>query len=382
VTGAVGFGVFADQVGPPRVGFRVGHGVLDLAAHGLGDVFSTPSLNAFLALGRTAWEDVLVRVAELVERGADIIPLEETTVQLPFEIADYVDFYSSLEHATNLGRLFRPDAEPLLPNWRHLPVGYHGRAGTVVVSGTPVVRPRGQAKAPDAPAPGFGPSRRLDFELELGFVVGVGSELGASVSGAAFRDHVFGVALVNDWSARDIQAWEYQPLGPFLGKSFATSIAAWITPLALLENHFVAAPAQDPEPLPYLRVDEDWTLDVELEIEIGDTIVSRTNARGLYWTMAQQLAHATVNGASLRTGDLFASGTISGPEHGSEGSLIELTQNGAHPIRLGDGSDRTFLEDGDEVSFRGRAGDVELGEVRGVILPARSQDAGGNDPAR
>jgi fumarylacetoacetase len=382
VIGAVGFGVFSDGAGPPRVGFRVGHGVLDLAAHGLGDVFSQQSLNAFLALGRSAWEDVLVRVAELVESGADLIPLEETSVRLPFEIADYVDFYSSLEHATNLGRLFRPDAEPLLPNWRHLPVGYHGRAGTLVVSGTPVVRPRGQTRGPDESAPSFGPSRRLDFELELGFVVGVGSELGTPVPGTVFRDHVFGVALVNDWSARDIQAWEYQPLGPFLGKSFATSIAAWITPLALLEDRFVPAPAQEPEPLPYLRVDGDWALDAELDVEIGDTVVSRTNSRGLYWTMPQQLAHATVNGASLRTGDLFASGTISGPEHGSEGSLIELTQNGAHPIRLGDGSDRTFLEDGDEVVFRGRAGDVELGEVQGVVRPAGAQEADGNGPAR
>jgi fumarylacetoacetase len=371
VNGAVGFGVFSDDGGPARVGFRVGHGVLDLAASGLGDVFARPSLNAFLALGRQAWEDVLGRVTELVDGGANVIPLEETTAQLPFEVGDYVDFYSSLEHATNIGRLFRPDAEPLLPNWRHLPVGYHGRAGTVVVSGTPIVRPCGQSKAPDEPKPRFGPSRRLDIELELGVVVGVGSTLGESVPAGAFRDHVFGVALVNDWSARDIQAWEYQPLGPFLGKSFATSIAAWITPLALIEDRLVAAPAQDPEPLPYLRLPGDWGLDVELEIEIGDTIVSRTNARGLYWTIPQQLAHATVNGASLRTGDLFASGTISGPEHGSEGSLIELTQNGAHPIRLGDGSDRTFLEDGDEVVLRGRAGDVELGEVRGTIQPAR-----------
>jgi fumarylacetoacetase len=380
VTGAVGFGVFSDAAGPARVGFRVGHGVVDLAAHGLGAVFSTPSLNAFLALGRTAWEDVVARVSELVDGGAELIPLEETTAHLPFEVADYVDFYSSLEHATNLGRLFRPDAEPLLPNWRRLPVGYHGRAGTVVVSGTPVVRPSGQAKAVSDAEPSFGPSRRLDFELELGFVVGVGSALGTPVAGSAFREHVFGVALVNDWSARDIQAWEYQPLGPFLGKSFATSISAWITPLALLEGNLVAGPEQDPEPLPYLRVEGEWALDAELEVDIGDTVVSRTNARGLYWTMPQQLAHATVNGASLRTGDLFVSGTISGPEHGSEGSLIELTQNGAHPIRLGDGSEREFLEDGDEVVLRGRAGEIELGEVRGVVLPARYE--AGNAPAR
>ena len=371
MTGAVGYGVFSDAAGPPRVGFRVGHGVVDLSAQGLGDVFASPSLNAFLALGRSAWEDVTGRLSELVAAGADVIPLEETASHLPFEVADYVDFYSSLEHAANLGRLFRPDTEPLLPNWRHLPVGYHGRAGTVGVSGTPVVRPCGQSKAPEENEPRFGPSRRLDIELELGFVVGVGSTLGTAVPASAFRDRVFGVALVNDWSARDIQAWEYQPLGPFLGKSFATSIAAWITPLALLEDRFVPAPEQDPEPLPYLHVDGDWGLDIELEVELGDTVVSRTNTRGLYWTMPQQLAHATVNGASIRTGDLFATGTISGPEHGSEGSLIELTQNGAHPIRLGDGSERTFLEDGDEVVLRGRAGDVELGEVRGLILPAR-----------
>jgi fumarylacetoacetase len=380
VIGAVGFGVFSDAGGGPRVGFRSSRGVLDLSAHGLGDVFSAPSLNEFLGLGRGAWEDVVRRVRELVEGDASLIPLEETTSHLPFEVADYVDFYSSLEHATNLGRLFRPDAEPLLPNWRWLPVGYHGRAGTLVPSGTPIVRPSGQWKAPDEAEPSFGPSHRLDFELELGFVVGVGSTLGEPVPASAFRDHVFGVALVNDWSARDIQAWEYQPLGPFLGKSFATSIATWITPLALLESRFVPGPEQDPEPLPYLRVDGDWGLDIELEVDIGNTVVSRANARGLYWTMPQQLAHATINGAPLRTGDLFVSGTISGPEHGSEGSLIELTQNGAHPIRLGDGSDRVFLEDGDEVVLRGHAGDIELGEVRGVVLPAVVQ--AGNDPAR
>ncbi len=371
MNGAVGFGVFSVAGDEPRVGFRAGHGVLDLVASGLGAEFSEPSLNSFLASGRTAWEDTLGKVVELVEGGRDVVPLEEATVHLPFEVADYVDFYSSLEHATNLGRLFRPDSDPLLPNWRHLPIGYHGRAGTVVVSGTPVVRPSGQSKASDDPAPRFGPSRRLDIELELGFVVGMPSVLGTPVSPAAFRDHVFGVVLVNDWSARDIQAWEYQPLGPFLGKSFATSISGWVTPLALLEDRFVAPPAQDPKPLPHLRVAGNWALDIELEVELSDTVVSRTNARGLYWTMPQQLAHATSNGASVRTGDLFASGTISGPDTGSEGSLIELTRNGARPIRVGDGSTRAFLEDGDEVVLRGRAGDVDLGEVRGTILPAR-----------
>jgi len=371
VTGGVGFGVFSLDGDEPRVGFRVGQGVLDLAAAGLGDVFEATSLNPFLALGRSAWESTLARIDRLVTRGAEFIPLEQAKTHLPFVVGDYVDFYSSLEHATNLGRLFRPDAEPLLPNWRHLPVAYHGRSGTVVASGTPVVRPCGQAKAPEDGEVRFGPTRRLDIELELAFVVGVGSRLGEPVSGSAFRDHVFGVVLVNDWSARDIQAWEYQPLGPFLGKSFATSISIWVTPLALLEDRFVAAPAQDPEPLPYLRVRGDWALDIELEVELSGTVVSRTNARGLYWTMPQQLAHTTVNGASIATGDLFASGTISGSEQGSEGSLIELTRNGAHPIRLGDGSTRAFLEDDDEVILRGRAGELELGEVRGTILPAR-----------
>jgi fumarylacetoacetase len=371
VKDAVGFGVFSVHGDEPRVGFRVGDGILDLAASGVGAVFEERSLNRFLALGRAAWEDTLTRVNELVTAGADLVPAESATPQLPFEVADYVDFYSSLEHATNLGRLFRPDAEPLLPNWRHLPVGYHGRAGTVVVGGTPIVRPCGQRKAVTDEAPSFGPSRRLDIELELGFVVGVGSRLGEPVSASAFRDHVFGVVLVNDWSARDIQAWEYQPLGPFLGKSFATSIGAWVTPLALLEDRFVAAPRQDPEPLPYLRTGGDWALDVELAVELSGTHVVETNARGLYWTIPQQLAHATVNGASIRTGDLFASGTISGPEQGSEGSLIELTWNGERPLRLADGTTRTFLEDGDEVVLRGSAGEVELAEVRGTILPAR-----------
>jgi fumarylacetoacetase len=371
VTGAVGFGVFSVGDGTRRVGFRVENGVLDLAAAGLGAVFDAPSLNPFLALGRAGWEDTLGRIDQLISGGVDLAPLTDVTSHLPVEVGDYVDFYSSLEHASNVGRLFRPDTEPLLPNWRHLPVGYHGRAGSLVVDGTPIVRPCGQAKRPGDSAPSYGPSRRLDFELELAFVVGVSSHLGESVPATAFRDHVFGIALVNDWSARDIQAWEYQPLGPFLGKSFATSVSAWVTPLALLEDRLVPAPKQDPEPLPYLRIAGDWALDVDLEVELSGSVVSRGNARCLYWTMPQQLAHATVNGAGIRTGDLFASGTISGSAPGSEGSLIELTSNGAHPLDLGGGRTRTFLEDGDEVVLRGWAGDVELGEVRGTVAPAR-----------
>jgi fumarylacetoacetase len=348
-----GYGVFSHGDGTRRIGWRAGDEVVDLS--GLGEVYAQPSLNALMALGPDAWAESLAQVRA---HDGPRVPLASATLHLPFDVADYVDFYSSLEHATNMGRLFRPNAEPLLPNWRFLPVGYHGRAGTVVVSGTDVRRPSGQVKEPDADAPVFGPSRRLDIELELGFVVGVPSALGTPVPVDRFAEHVFGVVLVNDWSARDIQAWEYVPLGPFLGKSFQTSISAWVTPLALLEGRRVQAPPQDPAPLPYLAGGRDWALDVDLEVELNGEVISRGNARSLYWTMPQQLAHATVNGASLRTGDLMASGTISGPEPGSEGSLIELTGN------------RAFLGDGDEVVLRGIAGEVELGEVRGRVLPA------------
>ena len=345
-----GFGTFFPD-GEPHLGFRSDQEVADLGPG---------SLDELLPRGRDAWN----RATEQALAADVWIPLADVEPVLPFTVADYVDFYSSLEHATNLGRMFRPDAEPLLPNWRHLLVGYHGRAGTVVVSGTPVRRPRGQAKSPDAEAPVYAPSRRLDIELELGFVVGTPSRIGEPLPTAAFADHVFGVVLVNDWSARDVQAWEYVPLGPFLGKSFATSISAWVTPLALLEDRRVPAPAQEPEPLPHLHVGESWALDIPLEVELNGTAIARGNARGLYWTMPQQLAHATSNGASVRTGDLMASGTISGAERGSEGSLIELTRNGSQPIRLDGGGERTFLEDGDEVVLRGGP----LGEVHGRIL--------------
>ena len=360
------FGVFAPSGEPPRVGVRFEENVVDLSA--LDDVFARPSLNAFMAQGPSAWADARGRVGALISSGAaELLGLDDVELHLPFEVADYVDFYSSEEHATNMGRMFRPDAEPLLPNWKHLPVGYHGRAGTVVVSGTPIVRPRGQLKPPDVETPVFGPTRRLDIELELGFVAGVPSRLGEPVPVTAFGEHVFGVVLVNDWSARDIQAWEYQPLGPFLGKSFATSISPWVVPLAALEPYRVRGPTQEPRPLEYLRSAEPWNVDIALEVELNGDVVSRTNARGLYWNMAQQLAHATSNGASVRTGDLYASGTISGADPGSRGSLIELTWNGREPLTLSDGSERTFLEDGDDVVLRGRAGPIALGEVRGRI---------------
>jgi fumarylacetoacetase len=374
------YGVFRRAGEAPRVGARLGDGVLDLAALAADGpldedpaLFAQPSLNAFMAAGRDAWGRVREALRALTA-GPDAEPatmaLEEVELLLPIAVGDYVDFYSSLEHAANVGRLFRPDADPLVPNWRHMPIGYHGRAGTLVVSGTPIRRPSGQRREPGDDAPVYGPSVRLDIELELGFVVGAPSALGEPVAVQRALDHVFGVLLVNDWSARDLQAWEYRPLGPFLAKSFATSVAAWVTPLDAVLDRRIAAPAQEPAPLPYLR-EEPWALDLDLEVELNGTVVTRTNARHLYWSAAQQLAHLTVNGASLRVGDVFASGTISGPEREQRGSLLELSWNGAEPIELADGSRRSFLQDGDEVVLRGGAGDeLALGEVRGRIEPA------------
>ena len=373
------YGVFRRAGEAPRVGARLGDGVLDLAALA-GDgpldedpaLFAQTSLNAFMAAGRPTWTRVREALQALAA-GPDAEPataaLDEVQLLLPIAVGDYVDFYSSLEHASNVGRIFRPDADPLVPNWRHMPIGYHGRAGTVVVSGTPIRRPSGQRREPGDDAPVFGPSVRLDIELELGFVVGVPSAMGEAVAVASALDHVFGVTLVNDWSARDLQAWEYRPLGPFLAKSFATSMAAWVTPLEAVLDRRVGAPAQEPAPLAYLREDP-WAFDLDLEVELNGTAVARTSARHLYWSAAQQLAHLTVNGASLAVGDLFASGTISGPEREQRGSLLELSWNGAEPIELADGSTRGFLEDGDEVVLRGAGGDVTLGEVRGRIEPA------------
>jgi fumarylacetoacetase len=297
-------------------------------------------------------------------------------MHLPVDVTDFVDFYSSEHHAENLGRMFRPDGDPLLPNWKHLPVGYHGRAGTVVVSGTEVVRPAGQRRPSGEPSPTCGPSRKLDIEAEIGFVVGVGSRMGHPVPAGAVRDHVFGVCLVNDWSARDIQAWEYQPLGPFLGKSFATSMSAWILPLDALDAARVPPPERDAPLLDYLAddVDEPWGLDLTLEVRLNDSLVAQPPFAQMYYTVAQQLAHLTINGASVLPGDLFASGTVSGPEPHQRGSLLELTWNGTEPITLDDGATRTFLEDGDVVTITATApapdgGRIGLGEVTGRICP-------------
>lgn len=376
------FGAFSIDGGTPRIGVRLEDGVIDVGVIDLGVpaiAFAGPTLNPFLALGRDAWTTARARLQEAIASGeADrvTVALADVTLHCPIDPPDYVDFYSSIEHATNLGRMFRPDADPLLPNWKRLPVGYHGRSSSVVVSGTPVRRPLGQRPpAPDAEAPTFGPSTRLDFELELGFVTGDGPPLGTPITTAQAREHIFGVVLVNDWSARDIQRWEYVPLGPFLGKSFATSISPWVVPLDALEGARVPAPEQDPPVFDYLRTDEPWAFDIDLTASLAadggeEATIARTNSRGLYWTMAQQLAHATINGANVRAGDLYASGTISGSEPGTYGSMIELSWGGRDDIEIAGGATRKFLEDGDTLTLRGRAGDVSLGECSGTILPA------------
>ncbi len=377
------YGVFTPEGGPARVGVAIGEHVLDLAAALDDAVFAQPSLNAFLAQGRPRWQRVRSRIAELLtdETHRELVEpalhrIDEVRLSLPFEVADYVDFYASEYHASNIGRMFRPDSPPLMPNWKHLPVGYHGRAGTVIGSGEPVVRPCGQRKPPQDAEPTFGPSQRLDIEAEVGFVVGTPSSAGARVSTDEFAEHVFGVCLVNDWSARDIQGWEYVPLGPFLGKSFATSVSPWIVPLDALESARVATPPQDPEPLDYLREQQQWGLDLALEVRLNGEVVSRPPFDTLYWSPAQQLAHLTVNGASLRTGDLYASGTVSGPDPEQRGSLIELSWNGHDPLELEDGSQRVFLEDDDTATIRATAPGLEgtrigFGEVTGTVHPAR-----------
>ncbi|MFI1396285.1 fumarylacetoacetase [Streptomyces sp. NPDC020681] len=386
------YGVFTtpDEPDRRRLGVRIGNHVLDAgaAAQSLGSPYAAllarPSLNPLLAAGRTAWRDVrraLTAWLTVPAHRADIEPLlhpiDSVTLHLPYEVADYVDFYASEHHATNVGRMFRPDGDALTPNWKHLPIGYHGRSGTVVVSGTDVVRPAGQRKTPADAAPVFGPSVKLDIEAEVGFLVGTPSELGRPVALGDFREHVFGLSLLNDWSARDIQAWEYVPLGPFLGKSFATSVSAWVTPLEALDAARTAPPAREFDLLPYLddsAEDEQGGLNLRITVEINGHVIAEPPFATMYWTAAQQLAHMTVNGASLRTGDLYGSGTVSGPEVHQRGSLLELTWNGRDPLELPEGK-RTFLEDGDVVRMTAWAPGpdgvrVGLGEVTGRVVPS------------
>jgi fumarylacetoacetase len=397
------YGVFSPGAGlPPRVGVAIGEMVLDLAIledRGFFDgpnlggrrVFDRPSLNAFMALGRPAWREARTRISTLLRaeepalrddrplRDRALIPADRVRLHLPVEIGDYTDFYSSRDHATNVGVMFRGKENALMPNWLHLPVAYHGRASSVVVSGTEIRRPCGQTKADDAPAPVFGPSRLLDFELEMGFFVGTETRIGEPLSIDRAAEHIFGMVIVNDWSARDIQKWEYQPLGPFLSKNFATSISPWVVTLEALEPFRGPAPKQDPEPLPYLRVRGDSVYDINLEVSLRTDAmaaphrIALTNARHLYWSIRQQLAHHTITGCNVRPGDLMASGTISGPAKGSRGSLLELTWRGTEPLRLPNGEERKFLEDGDTIIMtgwcEGEGYRIGFGEVSGKILP-------------
>jgi fumarylacetoacetase len=383
------YGSFSDRHHPSRrrVGVAVGDHILDLttAADRLlpGRIadFAAGTLDRFLAAGDLAWAQVRTALTDWLSRDQYrtaiedlLVPADSVTMHLPFAVADYVDFYASEQHATNVGRIFRPDGEPLTPNWRHLPIGYHGRAGTIVVSGTPIRRPCGQTRPASAAAPVYGPCRRLDFEAELGFVVGVESVLGEAVPAARFAEHVFGLCLVNDWSARDIQGWESQPLGPFLGKSFGTTISPWIVPLAALEHARVRPPSLSTELASYLAESADWGLDIDFEVRLNGHVVSRPPYSTMHWSPAQMLAHLTVNGASLRTGDLFASGTVSGPEPDQYGSLIELARAGRKPLALPDGSSRSWLEDGDEVMITASAAGpdgsrIGFGDAHGQIIP-------------
>ena len=383
------YGRVRDAQGRSMVGVRLGERFLDLASFTadtrFAGLFAGARLEPFLAAGRPTWRDVRGWLRDALSNGdprlqAAVRPLAGTVELLPFDVADYVDFYASRHHASNVGRIFRPGGEPLTPNWEHLPIGYHGRAGTVVVSGTEIRRPRGQSKQLDGTI-SFGPSTRLDLEAEVGFVVGVGTDPGDSVSVSDFREHVFGVSLVNDWSARDIQAWEAVPLGPFLGKSFATSVAAWITPLDALDDAWITPPARAVALHSYLEdAGIKGGLDLALSVQTNGAEISRPPFRSMYWTPAQMLAHLTVNGARLRTGDLFASGTVSGPEPDQLGSLLELTWNGQHSVPTAFGA-QGFLADGDLVVISATApspvGPLPLAEVSGRIVAARDLTGAG-----
>jgi fumarylacetoacetase len=398
------YGVFRPQGGEPRIGVAIGEFVLDLsvleASGMLADpalsgrrVFQQPALNGFLALGRPAWTAVRVTVSRLLRhdesrlrddtrlRELALVSRDSVEMLLPVEIGDYTDFYSSREHATNVGTMLRGADKALQPNWLHLPVAYHGRASSIIVSGTDVIRPCGQMKPESAPAPLFGPTRSLDFELEMGAIVGPGNALGTPISVDAAFEHLFGMVLVNDWSARDIQAWEYVPLGPFLAKNFATTISPWVVPFDALEPFRTTGPTQDPEPLPYLRATGPATFDIHLEVLLQSAQMKRpqrisaSNFKYLYWSVAQQLAHHTVNGCNLRPGDLLASGTISGPTPDSYGSMLELAWRGSKPLTLESGEQRNFLQDGDRLTLtgwcQGEGYRVGFGEATGTVLPAR-----------
>ncbi len=397
------FGIFQPAEGDARVGVAIGEFVLDLSVlEELGHfqtpefqgrhVFAEGALNGFLALGRPAWRKAREVIQNLLAAETPTLRDDKAlrarafharrgvTMQLPARIGDYTDFYSSYHHAHNVGTMLRGPENALMPNWKWLPVAYHGRASSIVASGAEVRRPHGQIKPPDAPAPIFGPSRSFDYELETAFLIGPGNALGEPVPIDRATDHIFGLVLMNDWSARDVQAWEYQPLGPFLAKNFCTSISPWVVTLDALESFRKPLPPQDPEPLAYLRAAKDFTYDIQLEALLQTAsmdapyAITRTNFQNLYWSIAQQLAHHTVNGCNLQPGDLLASGTISGPTEESRGCMLELTWRGANPLTLPNGETRKWLEDGDRLTITGWAqGDgyrIGFGEVTGRVAPA------------
>ncbi|OWY23502.1 fumarylacetoacetase [Sphingobacteriales bacterium UPWRP_1] len=399
------FGVFSDlQNRRPRPASIIGNTVIDLCAlEELGyftnllpagaPVFSGSTLNPFLKLGKQVWRAVRQRLSDLFNATNTelkgnrehcekiLFPVETCLLHLPVHVGDYSDFYSSREHATNVGIMFRGADNALMPNWLHLPVGYHGRSSSIVVSGTPLHRPKGQMQFQDGQPPVFGPSRLLDFELEMAFITGKGKPLGYSIGVDEADEYIFGLMLFNDWSARDIQKWEYQPLGPFLGKNFGSSVSPWLVTLDALEPFRVAAPVQEPAVLPYLQYSGNKALDINLSVFIQPdggtaTQICQSNTKYLYWTMEQQLAHHTVNGCNINAGDMLASGTISGPMPNSFGSMLELTWRGTKPLTLSDGTERKFIADGDTVIMKGYAQypdnglRIGFGEVSGKVLPA------------
>ncbi len=397
------FGVFKTGNTAPRVGVAIGDYILDLAAIAEANlfdrapwpfeksVFSQSTLNHFIALGKPITNSLRERISDLLNaenselrdnaelKAKVLVKRSDAQMLMPVHVPNYTDFYSSKEHATNVGIMFRDPANALLPNWKHLPVGYHGRASSIVVSGTPIHRPKGQTKADDAAEPTFGPCKLLDFELEMAFITGKSTQLGESISTANADDYIFGMVLFNDWSARDIQKWEYVPLGPFLAKNFGSTISPWVVTLEALEPFRVETPTQEPEVLPYLKFEGKKNFDINLEVEIvpengkGKT-VSRSNFKYMYWNMAQQLAHHTVNGCNICVGDMYASGTISGPTPDSYGSMLEISWQGKKPIQMPDGTERKFIQDNDTVVLRGWCEKdgirIGFGECSGKILAA------------
>lgn len=396
------FGVFLANDDHVTIGTRIGNTALDLSAlHQLGyfegiilpdDVFLQDTLNDFITLGRSVCRDIRNRIAELFDANSRELQdkkdqhehilhdVDNVQMLMPVFIQDYTDFYSSREHAENVGTMFRGKENALMPNWLHLPVGYHGRSSSIVVSGENIHRPKGQTMPQDAEKPVFGPSKLMDFELEMAFITTDGKPLGESISTKEAEEYIFGMVVFNDWSARDLQKWEYVPLGPFLGKNFGSSISPWVVTLDALEHFRTTKPKQQPEPLPYLQCADNTAYDLELEVFIQpeggeETRVSKSNHKYLYWTMVQQLAHHTVNGCNIHAGDMMASGTISGPERANYGSMLELSWRGETPVKLNDGTERKFLQDGDTVIMRAHGSKnglrVGFGEVRSKVLPAK-----------